>query len=44
MQNVNYFTKIREIVKTFAFEDQGKFNFCFLGNMQVSLVASEGQY
>ncbi len=44
MQNVNYFTKIREIVQTFEFEDHGQFKFCFLGNMQVSFVASEGQY
>ncbi len=32
-------------VKTFEFEDQGKLYFiCLPGNMQVSSVASEGQY
>ncbi len=32
-------------VKTFEFEDEGKLNLiCLPGNMQVSCVASEGQY
>ncbi len=32
-------------MKLFEFEDQGKLHLiCLLGNMQVSSVASEGQY